>query len=428
MLQHPADGGVTGFVEGDGPLLGIGDELVLLFESPHHAVHGIEEVLLAHLVGIPSGGDQGSLIADVGDVGPAETGRLPREEIHVNRVVRLQRTQVHVENGLPLLEVRHVDVNLAVEASSPHEGAVEDVCPVGRSENDDPTVRAEAVHLRQELVERVLPLVVGADAGVLTPGAAHGVDLIDEDNARTLLLGLFEEVPDPAGPHPDEHLHEVGTAQRKEGHLGLSGHGLGKQGLAGSRRAHEQRPFRNLGPEVGVFPGIFEELDDFAQLLFGPFEARYILEVDLGRILLVEELRLGLADVEDLASASTTASEAAHEHHPHAHHDGEHDDVEHQLLSPFVGTLVGHRHHAVRGELIQPVNVLFRGGDFHDEVRALHQPSAEGAAFLALHDGIAGGIRVPRLGHHAVVGELAEFSLLRFGNQLLEADVACRGG
>ena len=42
---------------------------------------------------------------------------------------------------------------------------------------------------RQQLVERLLALVVAA-ANAGAAGAAHGINLIDEDDARGVLLGL----------------------------------------------------------------------------------------------------------------------------------------------------------------------------------------------------------------------------------------------
>ena len=425
MLEHPAHSGVTGLVEGNGPLLLLGDQLVLLLESADHTVHGVQEVLLAHLLGVATGSDERRLVADVGDVRSTEAGRLAGQEVHINRVVRLEGAQVHIEDGLPLLEVRHVHVNLAVETAGPHEGAVQDVRPVGGSEDDDPAVSAEAIHLGEELVERVLAFVVGSNARILAPRAAHGVDLVDEHDARALLLGLLEQVADPAGADPHEHLHKIRTAEREERHLGLPRHRLGEQGLSRARRADEQSALGNLGPEVRVLAGILQEFHDFTELLLGAIQSGHILEVDLGRILLVEELGLGFAHVEDLAAAGPAAAETAHEDHPHAHHQGEDDDVEDELLTPLIGAFIGHGHDPVRSELIQPVNVLFGRRNLHHEVGPLQEPSPHWPVLPVLHDGVSGSIGVPRLNHHPVVAQLAELAGFRLAHQLLETDAPC---
>jgi hypothetical protein len=51
--------------------------------------------------------------------------------------------------------------------------------------------------------------VSAAQAGAAM--AAHGVDLVNENNAGRVLLALFEEVADAACAHADEHLNEVRT-------------------------------------------------------------------------------------------------------------------------------------------------------------------------------------------------------------------------
>merc|ERR1719258_242192 len=52
--------------------------------------------------------------------------------------------------------------------------------------------------------------------------AADGVDLVDEDDARRVLLRLAEEVTHARGTHADEHLDELGARGRDEGHARLA--------------------------------------------------------------------------------------------------------------------------------------------------------------------------------------------------------------
>src|SRR3546814_18074433 len=69
--------------------------------------------------------------------------------------------------------------------------------------------------------------------------AADRVDFIDEDDARCVLLGIFEHVAHAGSTHADEHFDEVGTRNAEERHLGFAGDGLGQQRLAG--RSEERR-------------------------------------------------------------------------------------------------------------------------------------------------------------------------------------------
>merc|ERR1719353_1092966 len=96
---------------------------------------------------------------------------------------------------------------------------------VGGGDDDDARVALEAVHLCEDLVERLLALVVAAahpPAGGARALAADGVDLVDEDDARRVLLRLAEERADARGADADEHLDELGARRRDEGDAGLA--------------------------------------------------------------------------------------------------------------------------------------------------------------------------------------------------------------
>src|SRR5262249_59459291 len=111
--------------------------------------------------------------------------------------------------------------------------------------------------------------------------AAYGVDLVHEDDAGRVLLPLLEEIAHAGGAHAHEHLHEVGTRDGEERHVGLARDGLGKQRLARAGRADEQHALGNLAPELLELRRVLEELDDLAELLLRLFHARHVLERDL---------------------------------------------------------------------------------------------------------------------------------------------------
>ena len=130
----------------------------------------------------------------------------------------------------------------------PQQGRVEDVGPVGGGDDDDVGVGVEAVHLDQDLVEGLLALVVRA----AQPGAALAadrVDLVHEDDAGAVALGLVEEVAHAGGADAHEHLHELGAGDAEEGHARLTGDRPGQQRLAGARRADQQHAARDARAE-----------------------------------------------------------------------------------------------------------------------------------------------------------------------------------
>ena len=157
-----------------------------------------------------------------------------------------------LENVLAALEIRKLHRNAAVETAGSCQCRIEGFRPVGRGEDDDTGVALKAIHLRQQLVQRLLALIVSADI-TRTSLLADGVDLIDKDNARCLFLGLLEQVTHLRRAHADEHFHKLRTAHGKERHIRLAGDGLGKHGLAGSGRAYKQHALWHLCADLLVF-------------------------------------------------------------------------------------------------------------------------------------------------------------------------------
>src|SRR6266513_4827644 len=113
-------------------------------------------------------------------------------------------------------------------------------------------LRLEAVHLDQQLVQRLLALVIAA-AETGAAMAADRVDFVDEDDAGRILLGLFEHVADAAGADADEHLDEVRSRDREEGHVGFTGDRARDQRLAGAGRADQQHAARNPTAQPLIF-------------------------------------------------------------------------------------------------------------------------------------------------------------------------------
>ena len=150
-----------------------------------------------HLVTALPRSIQGGFIAHVGDVSAAEARCLTGEEIHVNAVVHLDGTQVHIKNRSALGQVWHVHVDLTIKAPGAHQSLVQDVRPVGRSQDDDSAVCAESVHLSEELIQCVFAFVIGPHTRVFPARPADGIDFVDKDDCRSFLLRLLEQIAHP---------------------------------------------------------------------------------------------------------------------------------------------------------------------------------------------------------------------------------------
>ncbi len=210
-------------------------------------------------------------------------GGLPGEDVEVDLRGQRLAAGVDLEDLLAALAVGAVDDDLAVEAARPQQRRIEDVRPVGGGDEDDVVLHLEAVHLDEQLVQRLLALVVAAaHAGASV--AADGVDLVHEDDAGGVLFGLLEEVADAAGADADEHLDEVRSRDREEGDPGLAGDRAGEQRLAGAGRAVEQHALGDPGAQGLELLRVLQELLDLVQLLHGLVYPSHISEGDLGRV------------------------------------------------------------------------------------------------------------------------------------------------
>ena len=282
---------------------------------------------------------------------------------------------------------RHHD--LPVEPARPEQRRVQDIRTVGRGDDDDPFVAVEPVHLDEELIEGLLALVVTA-AEARAPVASYRVDLVDEDDARCVLLGLVEHVADARRADPDEHLDEVGARDREERHLRLTGDGLREQRLAGTRRAHHQDASRDLAAELLELRGVAQEVDQLADLLLGLLDARDVGERHLD-LVLADEARAALSERER-PSAAAAALHLAHEEYPHAH-EQEHGEPGNEYLheQPLLLGRAGVDHHP-------------RFQEFADEgaVVGLRGIGGEGVA------GVRPALDVPPLDDHLLNEALAD--------------------
>ena len=178
-----------------------------------------------------------------------------------------------------------------------------------------------------------------------------------------------------AGAHAHEHLDEVGTGDGEERHVGLTRDGARQQGLAGTRRAHEQTALGNLAAQALELLRILQEVDDLLEFGLGLVDAGDVLEGDAA-VLLRQQPGLRLAEAHGAAGAALHLAQEEdvdadqHEHRQPAHEDAAEidalfrrarvdaidvlDQVRHQL---FVGRRAGR----VGRELLNAVARLTEG-------------------------------------------------------------------
>eukprot|EP00968_Pinguiococcus_pyrenoidosus_P014093 scaffold1282_cov251-Pinguiococcus_pyrenoidosus.AAC.6 len=125
-------------------------------------------------------------------------------------------------------------------------------------------VGIEAVHLRQELVQRLLPLVVPVNPP--RPRFGQRVDLIEEQNAGRAALRRFEQLPDARGASAHVELDEVRGGARDEVHASLRRRRPREQRLAAARGARQQDALGAASAHAAEALRRAQELDDLHEL------------------------------------------------------------------------------------------------------------------------------------------------------------------
>ena len=229
---------------------------------------------------------------------------------------------MHLENLLALVQLWQTNLNLSVETTCTHQRLIQNVGTVCSRQNYHPSIGLEAVHLGKQLVERILTLIVAREACILTSCTTYRINLVDKDDARSLLLCLVEQVAHTRSADTHKHLHKVRTRNREEWHICLASHSLRQQGLTRSRRAYQESSLRNLRSEFAIFRCIFQEVYNLHNLDLCLLQACNIFEcyTPIG-VALVELLRTSLADIHNATSCATaTTRHTAHNEEPDTNH------------------------------------------------------------------------------------------------------------
>jgi hypothetical protein len=97
-----------------------------------------------------------------------------------------------------------------IESAWAQQRRIEDVRSIGRGQDNDPGRWVKPVHLREDLVQRLLAFVAAAStrhAG--RAGAPNRIELVDEHDRRRSLLRLREEIADARRADADDRFDEL---------------------------------------------------------------------------------------------------------------------------------------------------------------------------------------------------------------------------
>ncbi len=279
IFEVGADNRVTRFVKSGQPARLLLDEFALFLGAEDDFVLGLFHFFHRHFVFVVPCGKKRSLVDHVGQVGAAHPGGRTGGDGEVDVVGEGDFARMDLEDSLSAFDIRHVDNDPAIESTRPEKSGVEHIGPVRRCEKNDTLVALEPVHLDEQLVERLLALVMPA-AKPRSAVPADGIDFIYKQDTWRVFFPLVEEIPDAGGAHTDKHFDKVRTAHGEERDGRFTGDGFGEQGLSCSRRPEKEGALGNPTAEPLEFLGITEKLDNFLEFFLGLVGAGDVIEGD----------------------------------------------------------------------------------------------------------------------------------------------------
>ena len=188
---------------------------------------------------------------------------------------------MHLEDLLAARAIGRQHRNPPVEAPGAQQRRVEDLGAVRRRHHDHAGGRVEAVHLGQDLVERLLALVVAAaDARAGAAGAPDRVELVDEDDRRRVLLGLGEEVRTRDAPTPTMTSTNSLAEIEKNGTPASPATARASSVLPVPGWPLSSTPRGIFAPRRLYLLGVLEEVDDLDELVLGLVDAGHVGERD----------------------------------------------------------------------------------------------------------------------------------------------------
>mmetsp|Transcript_54617 Transcript_54617/g.91003 ORF Transcript_54617/g.91003 Transcript_54617/m.91003 type:complete len:275 (-) Transcript_54617:268-1092(-) len=149
------------------------------------------------------------------------------------------------QNAGPGLLVWLGELNLTVKTTTTQQCRVQDVNSVGGRNHFDVQIFGETVHLIEQLQHCSLRLTVSTFVAVKSTGS-DGVQFVNEDDGRLLLLCKLEGIANNLRTVTDVHLHKLWPGQLQKASLRLSSTCSCEQCFAGPWWTIQQNPLWRL--------------------------------------------------------------------------------------------------------------------------------------------------------------------------------------
>ena len=295
--------GMSDLMIGNYELFLVRKDLVLLLVSGKHHLDALLQILLGHPFPACLDGTDGSLIYHIGKLCSGSSGTGLGDGLKVDVAHHLDVLGMYLEYVHTSLHIGKLNGHTPVETTGAQECRIKGIRLVGGSKDYDALCTVKSIHLRKQLVEGLLPLIVASE-GSVSSLLSDGIYLIYENDAGSLFLGLLEQIPDLCRTHAHIQLNELRSRHGKEGYVGLSCNCLCKEGLTGSGRTHKQCSLGYRGPYSLILLRVVQEIHHVLKKLLGLILTCHITEGDSGFILFID-LGIGLSKASEHAASGS---------------------------------------------------------------------------------------------------------------------------
>ena len=172
---------MTDLMVGNDQLLLIGHHIVLLLITGDDDLDRLLEIRLDHALTTGTYRTKRCLVDDVRKLGTTRAGGCLRDGTEIDIVRHLDASGMHLQDVDTTLKIWKLDRYTTVETARTKQCRIQRIRLVRRCQDDDGLRAVEAVHLRQELIQGLLTLIVSPHRTVATL-LTDGIDLIDEDD------------------------------------------------------------------------------------------------------------------------------------------------------------------------------------------------------------------------------------------------------
>src|SRR3989344_1708634 len=163
---------------------------------------------------------------------------------------------MNLENRLALFDVWKIQNDSPVKPARAQERGVENVGTIGRRYDNALFSPLKTVHLNENLVERLLALVMPA-AKTGAAMAPDRIDLVDKNNRRSGFLCRAKQITHTRGPDTDKHQKKSRRKNMEKRPARLSRNRAGKKSLSGAGRAHKENAARDPRANLKKFLRVF---------------------------------------------------------------------------------------------------------------------------------------------------------------------------